>query len=80
MYSYTHGGIICDHNLSQILKDIHYVQESLENMWDQVHGVQKIIAPIIANATDGVNLICYSQGIHNLTSIDLNCETGTLFI
>jgi palmitoyl-protein thioesterase len=36
--------------------------ESFENMWDQVHGVQKIIAPIIANATDGVNLICFSQG------------------
>ena len=33
-------------------------------MWDQVHGVQKIVAPIIANATDGVNLICFSQGMH----------------
>lgn len=32
-------------------------------MWDQVHGVQKIVAPIIANATDGVNLICFSQGV-----------------
>ena len=31
-------------------------------MWDQVQGVQKKIAPIISNATDGVNLICYSQG------------------
>ena len=38
------------------------VQESFEKMWDQVQGVQKKVAPIISNATDGVNLICYSQG------------------
>ena len=44
---------------------IYYTQESFENMWDQVHGVQKIIAPIIASATDGVNLICFSQGMHH---------------
>ena len=33
-------------------------------MWNQVHGVQKIVGPITANATDGVNLICFSQGMH----------------
>lgn len=33
-------------------------------MWDQVNGVQEIIAPITANATDGVILICYSQGMY----------------
>ena len=38
-------------------------------MWDQVHGVQKKIAPIIANAVDGVNLICYSQGTHTNSCI-----------
>lgn len=40
------------------------VQDSFVNMWDQVHGVQKKIAPIVGNATDGVILVCYSQGIH----------------
>lgn len=32
-------------------------------MWEQVEGVQKKIAPIISNVTDGINLICYSQGM-----------------
>jgi palmitoyl-protein thioesterase len=36
--------------------------DSFLKMWDQVDGVQKKISPIISNATDGVNLICYSQG------------------
>ena len=45
----------------QVLDNV--IQDSFEKMWDQVHGVQKIIGPIIANATDGVNLICYSQGM-----------------
>ena len=40
------------------------MQESFCNMWEQVHGVQEKIAPFISNATDGVNLICYSQGIY----------------
>ena len=39
-------------------------QDSFLKMWDQVDGVQKKISPIISNATDGVNLICYSQGAH----------------
>lgn len=39
------------------------IQESFVGMWVQVDGVQKIVSPIISNATDGVNLICYSQGI-----------------
>ena len=42
-----------------------FTQDSFENMWDQVDGVQKKLAPIIANATDGVNLICFSQGMHS---------------
>ena len=38
------------------------MQDSLENMWTQVEGVQAKIQPFIENATDGVNMICYSQG------------------
>ena len=38
------------------------MQDSLENMWTQVEGVQAMIKPFIKKATDGVNMICYSQG------------------
>ena len=38
-------------------------------MWHQVHGVQEIVAPVFANATDGVNLICYSQGMSSIICI-----------
>ena len=31
-------------------------------MWDQVKGVYQKMKPIMDNASDGVNLICYSQG------------------
>ena len=37
-------------------------QESLARMWEQVKGLHDIIAPIAAAATDGINLICFSQG------------------
>lgn len=36
--------------------------DSFVNMWEQVDGVQKLIDPFISNATEGVNLLCYSQG------------------
>lgn len=44
------------------------VQDSFIKMWEQVDGVQEKIAPIAANATDGVILICYSQGMHTSMS------------
>ena len=44
-----------------------FLQDSFVNMWLQVHGVQEKVGPVIANATDGVNLICYSQGVEART-------------
>jgi palmitoyl-protein thioesterase len=35
---------------------------SLANMWDQVDGVYRKMKPIMDAASDGVNLLCYSQG------------------
>ncbi|XP_013868554.1 lysosomal thioesterase PPT2 [Austrofundulus limnaeus] len=35
---------------------------SLQPMWKQVEGFKAAIYPIMQNAADGVNLICYSQG------------------
>ena len=31
-------------------------------MWKQVEGIKEKMLPIMQNATDGVHLICYSQG------------------
>ena len=40
-----------------------YLQESIYNSMDnQVEGVWEIMKPIVDNATDGVDMICYSQG------------------
>ena len=36
--------------------------DSLVPMWKQVEGIKKKMLPIMQNATDGVNLICFSQG------------------
>ncbi|XP_059571247.1 lysosomal thioesterase PPT2 isoform X2 [Alligator mississippiensis] len=36
--------------------------ESLRPLWLQVEGFRRAIAPIMANAADGVHLLCYSQG------------------
>ncbi|MFT7805304.1 lysosomal thioesterase PPT2-A-like [Arapaima gigas] len=35
---------------------------SLSPMWKQVEGFRRVINPIMQNATDGVHLICFSQG------------------
>ena len=35
---------------------------SLQPMWKQVEGFKAAINPIMQNAEDGVNFICYSQG------------------
>ena len=37
--------------------------DSVTKMWDQVNGIKTKMQPIFDNATDGVNLICFSQGI-----------------
>ena len=36
--------------------------DSVKPMAEQVAGVQKEVTPFLRNATDGVNMICYSQG------------------
>lgn len=33
------------------------------SMDDQVAGVWAKIEPVVANATDGIDMVCYSQGI-----------------
>lgn len=35
---------------------------SMEKMWTQVTGFRKQMLPIFANSTDGVNMLCFSQG------------------
>lgn len=35
---------------------------SLSNMWKQVDWFKKQMVPIFRNSTDGVHMICYSQG------------------
>ena len=35
---------------------------SVTPMWKQVAGIKAKMLPIMEKATDGVNLICYSQG------------------
>lgn len=35
---------------------------SLDNMWKQVDGVYETIKAFMAVASDGVNMVCYSQG------------------
>ncbi|XP_076862156.1 lysosomal thioesterase PPT2 [Brachyhypopomus gauderio] len=52
----THPGT----NVSVI--DLFDHSASLEPLWKQVEGFKEAIYPIIQNAADGVNLICYSQG------------------
>lgn len=36
--------------------------ESMEEMWTQVDGFRKKMLPIFQNSTEGVNMICFSQG------------------
>ena len=36
--------------------------ESLRDMWTQVNGFRKKMMPIFKNSTEGVNMICFSQG------------------
>jgi len=36
--------------------------DSLVPMWKQVNGIQAKMLPIMANYSQGVNLICFSQG------------------
>ncbi|XP_066215893.1 lysosomal thioesterase PPT2 isoform X1 [Saccopteryx leptura] len=37
-------------------------RESLRPLWEQVEGFREAVAPIMAEAPQGVHLICYSQG------------------
>lgn len=39
--------------------------ESMENLWSQVKKFRKKMLPIFENSPDGVNMICFSQGIVN---------------
>ncbi|KAG7321687.1 hypothetical protein KOW79_014545 [Hemibagrus wyckioides] len=45
-----------------ITVDMYDDMNSLKPLWDQVNGFKKIIQPIMKNATDGIHLICFSQG------------------
>ena len=42
--------------------DGYNLKDSLLPMWEQVEGIKEKMLPIMQNATDGVNLICFSQG------------------
>ena len=42
-------------------------------MWTQVKTVQAKIQPFVTNATDGVNMICYSQGVCPYTQALIVC-------
>lgn len=48
------------------------LQDSLKDMWTQVKSVQAKIQPFVTNATDGVNMICYSQGVCPYTYSGIN--------
>ena len=37
-------------------------QDSMENMWTQVDSFKKKMMPIFKNSSDGVHMICFSQG------------------
>ena len=37
--------------------------DSLKPMWEQVDSIRSKMVPIMTNATDGVHLICFSQGV-----------------
>ncbi len=39
---------------------------SLTQMWEQVANIKAKMLPIMKNASDGVNMICYSQGKYNI--------------
>ncbi|KAK3531220.1 hypothetical protein QTP70_015244 [Hemibagrus guttatus] len=45
-----------------ITVDMYDDMYSLKPLWDQVNGFKKVIGPIMKNATDGIHLICFSQG------------------
>ncbi|XP_062873404.1 lysosomal thioesterase PPT2-A-like [Trichomycterus rosablanca] len=42
--------------------DLYDDMSSLKPLWEQVNGFEKVVAPIMQNAKDGVHLICFSQG------------------
>lgn len=54
--SQTHPGTVVT------VLDLFDGRESLRPMWEQVQGFREAVAPIMAKATEGVHLICYSQG------------------
>ena len=37
-------------------------KDSMVGMWEQVEYFRKKMLPIFQNSTDGVNMICFSQG------------------
>lgn len=37
--------------------------DSITRMWEQVKSVEEHVRPFMKSAADGVNMICYSQGI-----------------
>lgn len=37
--------------------------DSVLNMWEQVKSFKEKMLPIFKNSTDGVNMICFSQGV-----------------
>ncbi|XP_062395631.1 lysosomal thioesterase PPT2-like [Sardina pilchardus] len=42
--------------------DLYNEEDSIQPLWKQVEGFKKAIHPIMQNSSDGVHLICYSQG------------------
>ena len=55
--------ILAAHPGTDILNvDLYEDLDSIKPMSEQVAGVMKEVIPFMANATDGLNMICYSQG------------------
>lgn len=55
--------ILAAHPGTDILNvDLYEDLDSIKPMSEQVAGVMKEVIPFMTNATDGLNMICYSQG------------------
>lgn len=48
--------------------------ESMDNLWSQVNKFRKKMMPIFENSPDGVNMICFSQGI-----VNFHCGISVVF-
>lgn len=64
--------------------DMYDDMASLKPLWEQVDGFRKAVGPIMEEATDGIHLICFSQGLlhqlHFLTFLSCLVTTFALTV